>query len=352
MTNEKPTAVDLYAGAGGFSLGLERAGIHVEAAFDFEEIAIETYNANRLSENANGRVADLAELNPADAVDEYGLADIDLVVGGPPCQSYSVMGRREGTSDDRGQHVHRYFDWVDCLSPRVFIMENVPAIKSMDDGQVIDDICQTGEDLGYTVEYRVLDASQYGVPQSRERIFIVGVRDPTWEWPEPTSAHNPLAVGHVLDTLMEIDAVPGRGETCRWAPNHVGARQGDETAAKHKEREYGKDVYGPEYSTQIRLDPRKPANTILASNAHFHPYVPRELTIREQAEIQTFNGLYEFHGTKTEQQRQVGNAVPPELALRLGKSVIDALNSGVADNKISTPGRDGQTELADFSSSD
>jgi len=317
-----PAAIDLYCGAGGLSCGFERAGIDAVGAFDGDEVAIETYNSNRLDDH--GHVADLAALAPRDASEKYDLPEtVDILAGGPPCQGFSLMGRRD-PDDTRSNHVHRFFDWVEHFEPEMFLIENVPALKSMDDGEVLDDILQVGRELGYDVQYQVLNAGYYDIPQSRERIFIVGSRAGRFEVPEPVS-DRPLSVKHELESISEIDpAWPGE-ENAGWTPNHDPANPRDATIEKYKNTEFGRDVYG-DYATQCRLDPDEPARTIIASNAHWHPYICRPLTIREQAFLQSFDGLYEFRGTKTEQQRQVGNAVPPRLAMHLGKSLVKCLS--------------------------
>lgn len=315
--------VDLYCGAGGFSHGFDGLdGIDVVAAFDAWDTAIATYNINRVDEH--GFVEDLSTFSPADAESKYGIepSGVDVIVGGPPCQGFSLMGQRD-PEDERSNQVQRYFDWVYYFGPSVWVMENVPGLLSMEDGEAIDNIVKTGEEMGYEVDYRVINADEFEVPQSRKRLFVVGCKTGSWDWPVPVTADSPIPCGWELDDISEI-ALTGPGDDpCLWAPNHEAANPWASTIERYLEDvEHGGDMYGGE--TQIRLDPGKPARTIIGSNAHWHPYLARELTIREQANLQTFEAWYHFEGTKADQQRQAGNAVPPRVAQHLGRSIVES----------------------------
>jgi DNA (cytosine-5)-methyltransferase 1 len=315
--------IDIYCGAGGFSHGFDGLDeLDVIAAFDAWDTAVATYNINRVDEH--GFAEDLSTFSPSDAESKYGLepSGVDVIVGGPPCQGFSMMGRRD-PEDERSNQVQRYFDWVYHFGPSVWMMENVPGLLSMGDGKVIDNIVETGEEMGYAVDYRVINADEYEVPQSRKRLVVVGYKTESWEWPEPVTPDNPVPCGYELDSISEVAATGPGDEPSGWAPNHHSSNPWASTIERYLgEVEHGGDMYGGE--TQIRLDPTKPARTIIGSNAHWHPYLARELTIREQANLQTFRSWYHFEGTKADQQRQVGNAVPRKVAQHLGQSVIDA----------------------------
>lgn len=321
---ESINVVDLFCGAGGFSAGLDRLhdqGINVIAAFDAWDTAIESYHANRLDDH--GHVEDLATFSPGQAEHKHIVDEVDVIVGGPPCQGFSLMGERD-PDDERNNLVHRYYDWVLYFKPEIFIIENVPGLQSMDDGDVLANIVEEGERLGYDVDYRVIRADNHGVHQSRKRLFIVGDKTGGWEWPEPKTTKETLGCGTILDAIEEVAPVWPGDEPNRYAPNHNPANPQRATIERYQdEKEQGDDMYGG--ATQVRLDPWTPARTIIGSNAHWHPWKPRELTIREQAALQSFRDHYHFEGTKTEQQKQVGNAVPPNVAEAFGESIIDAI---------------------------
>ena len=338
--------IDLFSGAGGFSLGFEFAGSDVLAAFDYEARAIETYNANRVDDH--GHVEDLFELTPADAEADYNLSpdDVDVIAGGPPCQSFSIIGQRD-PNDERDDLTHRYFDWVAWFDPDVFVTENVPGLETKNDGQVLDDLLETGRDMGYEMHYKVLRADDYDVHQKRKRLFVVGDKTGAWEWPEPTTADATMACITVLDAITEVAPVVA-GENINY-PNHDGPGANSSTKQKYRNTPHKKDPYDHDAYKQVRLDPLEPANTIKASNRHFHPYIARRLTVHEMAALQSFPSDYWFKGNEGEMQRQVGNAVPPHLGLTLAESVQDALDG---DAVASTPTTTGQTSLHEFSRSD
>lgn len=337
----QPTAIDLFCGAGGLSCGFEFADISPVAAFDHEEIAIQTYNNNRLDEH--GHVEDLAALTPGEASERYDLdpEDVDIIAGGPPCQSFSMIGNRD-PNDPRDDLTHRFFDWVMFYEPDCFMMENVPGLETKDDGEILDALLETGRELGYEVDYKVLNAAHYEVAQNRKRLFIVGTRGDPFEWPEPVTEEYPSSCIAVLDAIQEVAPVSA-GDTVAY-PDQDAPRAADSTKEKWKGVEYGDDPYSPTARTQVRLNPWEPANTITASNPHFHPHVPRTLTIREQAALQSFFDEYWFCGNRTERQRQVGNAVPPKLAMHLGDSLVDAVSS---DEEVEV-----QTDLHEFMPAD
>ena len=182
--------LDLFAGAGGFSLGVERAGATVLAGVDFDEQALETYDANfdHPAYNYN-----LAETDPADFDAKTGIRPhmVDGIVGGPPCQGFSLSNTNRCKDDPRNNLVFRYAAYVDYYQPDWFVMENVTGIKSIDDGETIDLLYDDFHEAGYTVNHQTLNAADYGVPQKRRRVFFVGAHedaDTEVAFPEPTHA--------------------------------------------------------------------------------------------------------------------------------------------------------------------
>ncbi len=191
----RPTAIDLFSGAGGLSLGLRDAGFSVLLGADWDAHSVQTHEANI---GGLGYVGDLSE--PAELIgylDGWGITDVDLVAGGPPCQPFSRAGRSmirnlvasgsRSAEDPRAELWQGFMVVVRHLRPRAVLVENVPDLPSWDDGSVLMGFYESLKDLGYTVDARVLDGFQYGVPQHRARLFLVGLRDGrTFEWPEPS----------------------------------------------------------------------------------------------------------------------------------------------------------------------
>lgn len=184
MSSTKSNVLDLFCGAGGFSCGFEQAGYNIIAGIDANAEALETYANNH---NSKAIQCDLSTANPEHTLSENGIHpyDIDVIVGGPPCQGFSLAGNRD-EDDDRNELVREYFEWIEYIRPDIFVMENVPGLLSMQDGEVINWILNRAEELGYSVDYDTLDAADYGVPQHRKRLIVTGVLNGQPALPEPT----------------------------------------------------------------------------------------------------------------------------------------------------------------------
>lgn len=190
MSDETQQVLDLFCGAGGFTLGVQRAGATVIAGVDNDEQALETYNANFDHEGYN---INLAETEPATFSVETGIRveDVDGIVGGPPCQGFSLASHDRDPDDPRNNLVFRYATYVDYFQPNWFVMENVTGIESIDDGETIELLYDDFQQAGYKVDHATLNAADYGVPQKRRRVFFVGVHedaDNEVQFPEPTHA--------------------------------------------------------------------------------------------------------------------------------------------------------------------
>ena len=333
------TAVSLYSGAGGLDLGFARAGFDVQWAIDSDAFAVETYNANLEARAVCGDVL---------RVDPPGHLRPDIVFGGPPCQGFSVIGRMD-PGDPRSRHVEHFLDVVESLEPRAFVMENVKALAaSARWAHVRERLTQRAEAMGYQYEIFILNAADYNVPQTRERMFLVGLQDAAPERPA-TSEGRPPTVGDALSRLPRVGE-PGNDGVC--AARVVPARTPVMRPTPYK----GSLMFNGS-GRPLRLD--GPAKTIPASMggnatpiidqdqlehgaepwvAWYHerllnggrplkraPRRMRRITVQEAAALQTFPLGWKFAGPQVAQFRQVGNAVPPELAHAVAKSVRDAL---------------------------
>jgi DNA (cytosine-5)-methyltransferase 1 len=336
------SAISLYCGAGGLDLGFGRAGFKIEWAIDSDPLAISTYNANL---DPIGHCGDILAIDPP--------ADIcpDLVIGGPPCQGFSVIGRMN-PRDPRSQHVDHFFEVVATLRPRAFVMENVKALAANPRWESVRRrLLDQAQSLGYKRTLFVLNAQDYGVPQSRERMFIVGLLNGTPEPPTPTTADKPPTVRSALAKLPCFGQ-PGNDHTC--AAQIIPARRpimrptafrgsllfngsgrplqldapaktlpasmgGNATPIiDQDELDYGADPWVVDYHRRLQ-DGGEPLRRA--------PKRLRRITVQEAAALQSFPLEWEFTGPRVAQYRQIGNAVPPNLAEAVGEGVYQALRN-------------------------
>lgn len=334
--------IDLFAGCGGMSLGFERAGFESALAIDFWADALQTYQYNR--PEAQILCADLESLDPETIKQSYKLEGIDLIIGGPPCQGFSLAGKR--IIEDKRNALYRSFvRFVATFRPKAFVMENVPNILSMGNGVIRDQILSDFRALGYTVSYKVLLASDYGVPQNRRRAFFVGLASGAhFEFPEPL-ATAPITSFEALSDLGEDSQEDGSAylraagsdyqhlmrEGSSGVFNHQASKhnaQTIETIAQVPDGGNYKDLPAELQGIRrvhiawTRLNSQRPSFTIdTGHNHHFHYSYNRVPTVRESARLQSFPDNFVFCCAKTSQLRQVGNAVPPILAEAVAEAV-------------------------------
>lgn len=338
----KPTVIDLFCGCGGLSFGFIEAGFDVLLGIDNWKDAISTFENTH--KNAKGIVADLFTETPKDISKLTGIKDIDVIIGGPPCQGFSIAGKRI-IDDERNQLYKSFVNFVKYYQPKVFLMENVPNIVSMGKGVVKDSIIEDFEKLGYTVVYKVLLASDYGVPQNRRRAFFVGTKNnKEFVFPEPTT-ENPISAKEAISDLSENSIKDGSNYKTEPKSDYQKLIRGNSDGIYnheitiHSEKTTSiislvpdggnyKDL--PEELRKIRnvniawtrLNSIKPSFTIDTGHRHhFHYKYNRVPTVRESARIQSFPDTFIFFGSKTSQYKQVGNAVPPILAEVLAKEI-------------------------------
>lgn len=289
--------LDLFCGAGGFSAGCESAGYEILAGVDSNEDAVASYDANF---GDRGVCADLGDVEAAlSSVD--GLDDVDVVVGGPPCQGWSRSGAG-GSDDARRKLLWSFVEAVELVRPRSVVMENVAALRE-DYEDTFERLVSRFEAAGYTITAEVLDFREWGVPQARSRLIIVGTRGGGGVDLSPPS-------GGLVTVEDALDGLPVAGSG--GVADHVPSAHSESVVRKYHDTESGGYVHGHRH--QRRLVWGEPSGTVTASNADFHPELPRYLTIREQARLQTFSDDHIFEGSKASRQRQVGNAVPPRVA--------------------------------------
>jgi DNA (cytosine-5)-methyltransferase 1 len=338
--SDLPIAVDLFSGCGGISTGLLDAGIRVVAGFDYESRSIETYNYNHNYRGAQGFVADLSKMSGREILDLAGVKSVDLVAGGPPCQAFSIVGARKGLADRRGQLIFDYVRIVDELRPKAFILENVPNMKTFSEGKVFEMLTGELAALGYKVSASILFAADYGVPQMRKRLFIVGVKGRVAvELPPPPTHGDPskfdlfnkglkpyITCSASLSDLPDVSTRAGHA-----IPNHEETLHSSGMLEALKNLQPGKR---DKKSFHDRLHPEKLSYTLRAGNGNFSPLRPvhykyhRVISVRESARIQSFSDdfIWQDSVPRLQQYRQVGNAVPPLLAKAVGMQVAKTLN--------------------------
>lgn len=348
--------ISLFSGAGGMALGLERVkGLRVEVMVDRDPTCCNTLRSN--FKNRTIIEDDIRTLSAWSILARSGLhpEEVDLVTGGPPCQSFSRSneGCREGLADeDTGGHILEFARMVEELRPRGFIFENVPGLASSNGGRDLEVFLNKLSTIGdgeYSLNAKVLNAADYGVPQKRRRLFVLGLRGQvTPEFPKPTHTEDPEegsklkryrtagdAIGDLDDGIDREGAEEVGGKWGHLLDNippgenyqYYTRRRKEELGHKHDVLFEWRSRF---WTFLLKLDPDKPSTTIQANPG---PYVGpfhwrnRPLTMLERKRLMSFPDGYIIRGTEREVVRQIGNAVPPGLAERVGQSMRDQMLS-------------------------
>lgn len=333
-TEYSPKVVSFFAGAGGMDLGLRWAGYNLVYANEIDRAASSTYQYNLGSHIDNRSITD---------VDIDELPDHDLLVGGFPCQPFSYAGKRKGLEDKRGLLFFSLIEDLYIKQPKFFIFENVKGLTTHDNGRTLYNVKRAISDAGYKLSYSVLGAEDFLCPQSRQRLFLVGVRNdigqhfefPSFKFP-PVSVKS--AIGDITKTGNLENHEPMK-HSQRIIDRLMYIPQGGDlrdVPAEHQQRRRGNvaEVSGKQSSQSYkRLRENEPSPTVCAMfQAHFIHYSEhRNLTAREAARLQTFPDDYIFRGKRVgmswdeelSQYQQIGNAVPPKLAYVLGRTLYD-----------------------------
>lgn len=361
------TAIDLFCGAGGLSEGFRQAGFSVLAGNDFFESAGQTFKATHPKAKFFG--GPIQDISAKKLLAETGLqrGELTCLVGGPPCQAFSVYNHQRGMHDARASLFHEYLRMVDGLHPQWVVMENVTGMLSAGDGEAARTILSSLQALGYNVEWRVLKAEEYGVPQERRRVVFLGNRiGAPIVWPQPTHGEGLSPYVTVWDAIgdlprLENGEVPSGPVKYRTAPSssyqhqlrgnavRVANHQASKLAPINQQRmqhipeggswrDIPHELLPAGMKKARRCDHTKRygrlrkdglSSTVLTKcdihwGAYIHPDQNRSLTVREAARLQSFPDWFEFAGPRTEQYIQVGNAVPPLLGRKIAEAVLEA----------------------------
>lgn len=325
------TAIELFAGAGGLALGLEKAGIETLAFVECDRACCETLHKNRPSWNIISQ--DIHNVSFTQYKNK-----VDIVTGGFPCQSFSYAGKRMGLEDTRGTLFHEFARCIKEVEPIMFLAENVKGLKSHDNGRTLNTILNVFEELGYKVKFEVLNAAYFGVAQKRERIVIVGVKndvDVEYKFPNPNTKVTPLK-----EALIDCPVSKGSSYSeykkkvfSLVPPGGCWVDLPEDVAKEYM----GKSYYssGGRRGMARRISWDEPCLTLTCSPSQkqtdrCHPEEDRPFTIREYARIQSFPDDWYFCGAITDQYKQIGNAVPVELARRIA---VELKNSVLRSRK-------------------
>ncbi len=397
MGEQQYSAIDLFSGAGGFSLGMEQAGFQVLAAIDTDMNAANTYKKNM--DGSSFFQKDISKFPPKIFAAESGIEEVDIIFGGPPCQGFSFARPDNHGSEvvaDKRRSLYKHFlKYVAHFKPKIFVMENVPGIKKTDNGCVFQSILKESESIGYEIWENPVRAWHFGVPQKRKRHIIAGFRrgisKPDNNWIRQIHADSKEQAGNGLEppaTLWNaISDLPrlGAGESANkydmkrremafarrpyYLTKILQISNAKEltghAARKHSDRDlrdfnklaegqssadalrkgvkmefpYNREVFRDRYTKQHR---NRLCSTIIAHMSkdglmYIHPTQNRSLTPREAARIQSFPDWFVFPCTRTHQYRLIGNAVPPLMARAIGKAVRKHLDKEFSQNEKFLP---------------
>ena len=365
--SKRPTGIDLFAGAGGLSLGFEQAGFDIEAAVEIDPIHCATHEFN--FPNSKAICASVVDLTGAEIRRQAGLggADIDVVFGGAPCQGFSMMGKR-ALDDQRNQLVFHYVRLVAELQPKFCVFENVKGLTFGKHAQFLDELIVALGVAGYKVllPYRVLNAADYGVPQDRRRLFLIGARTDQEMPAYPDPAKQRTTVWDAIGDLPDVNNFPELAVSdtvaVTWPSESMYARRmrglaGDPSNFGYR-RSFDADVLTSSLRTEHtalsqqrflatengdtepisrfkKLHPDGFCNTLRAgtdsargaftSPRPIHPIFPRVITVREAARLHSYPDWFRFHTTKWHGFRQIGNSVPPLLGRAVASQIMAAL---------------------------
>ena len=350
----KMTLIDIFSGVGGMSLGFQQVGFEPLLAVEFDAKIADSYKRNH--PNTKVIIDDIAKIDLRKTFSKYQ-GKVTAVIGGPPCQGFSQKGKRDILDDERNYLFRKFIEVVEIVKPQYVLVENVSNILTTENGKFREEIENKFQTLGYGVKSKVINVSDFGVPQMRRRAFFLGKRgDLKIDLPESNKAKT--SVWDAISDLPKIES--GEGEdfyryskkplsdyqrilrrNSKGIYNHISTKH-SEIALKRLSlipAEKGKECLPKEHLTKsiysgtwCRLIKNKQAATITtrfdtpSSGQFTHPVLNRAITVREAARLQSFPDDYIFYGNKSSQMKQVGNAVPPLLASIIANLIKKDLN--------------------------
>lgn len=369
--NQKPLGIDIFAGAGGLSLGFEKAGFNIAYAIEHDKSAATTYKKNRKRKSVAVDTKDINKISPTALLRKLDLkkGDLDILIGGPPCQGFSTSNRQTRNLHNPNNHlVYRFVTFVKKMQPKWFLMENVSGMETFEQGSIRDELLAKFKGMGYEAVFAVLNSADFGVPQNRKRIFFIGnrvghamsfvdeIKSVTQSKPvtvrDAISDLPHLENGHLLckmpyngrkRNLSEYQLTMRKGMNGSVRNNLVTKnqvlaikrfkhiRQGENLIALAERRpslvgNYA-NIENCHHWIYLRLPWKRPSVTLnnFRKNMLIHPEQDRGLSVREAARLQSFPDKYVFHGSIGSQQQQVANSVPPFLSKAIASKIIKAI---------------------------
>ena len=359
MKSSKFTVIDLFSGCGGLSEGFKLAGYEIVGGIDFNKSAIETFSKN--FPNAKAICCDLLDINEQKIIDIFGekIKNVDVVIGGPPCQGFSSANRYQDTTNDpRNKLFFEFVKFVDLIKPKAIVIENVRGIVTSNNGYARKKIEEIFEQRNYSVVHKILNASDFGIPQNRCRNFFVMLKNGAkFDFEKLEKSNNYITVLEAIGELYDFEKSDNNNiKKINKTPNTNFQKylRSDDNVIYNHDIKYPAEIVQKRISyvkqgenwTKVpvclwptnrnnrhssaykRLDENKPSCTIDTGNNHsnyFHPLYNRIPTVREAARLQSFPDDFIFYGNRSEQYRQVGNAVPPLLSKAIAHNLMKVL---------------------------
>lgn len=356
--------LDLFCGCGGLSDGFRQAGFHLVGGIDINEAAIKTYNEN--FDNANGICCDISTMNQDNIVHYLNNQSVDVIIGGPPCQGFSNANRYKLESDDpRNRLFFEFVKFVEIIQPKFVVIENVKGIVTSNNGYTLNRIHEIFESRDYVVTNKILNAADFGVPQNRQRnFFVIHKEEYSFDFDDLETSDTVVTVKEAIGELYSHDIKSAEPffltkkegtayqKYLRASDHSIHNHDCRYPAEKVQERikhvpQGGNWADVPDYlwptdrnnrhsSAYKRLHEEKVSVTIDTGNNHsnyYHPLYHRIPTVREAARLQSFKDSFVFLGNRSEQYKQVGNAVPPLLSRAIAKEIFSILSKEDEDEE-------------------
>lgn len=326
-TKRKPRLVSLFSGCGGLDLGFLKAGYDIVWANDFEHWSCETYKKNFGDHIVEGSIEDI-DLNK--------IPDHDIMTGGFPCQDFSMIWKRGGLETERGNLYTYFVKAVQLKKPKVFIAENVKGLLTANGGKAVRQIAEDFAELGYRININLYNFAEYGAPQLRERVLIIGIRDDVdYQYEKPDPLHDATNYVTAGEALVGVESVPFNNEHQNIKDKtrkmlELIPEGGNFTSIPKDSPYYVKGMISHVYR---RLHRNKPSTTIIAGGGGgtwgYHYSEPRPLTNRERARLFGYPDDFIFQGSITEVRRQIGNSVPPVAAKVIAEHLYPAFSANL-----------------------
>lgn len=332
----KINILGLFSGGGGLDLGFSVAGFNPILSSDIDSYSCKTIALNQCKQKYLSKhpviCEDIKDISYNTIKKQIGIKDVDFIIGGPPCQAFSVSGKRKGLDDYRGNLVYEYARIIKEIEPEGFLFENVAGLKTIHDGTLYSELFETLSINGkYAISAHDYEVADFGIPQFRRRVFFIGTKS-NKSIPQMEATHTPpnsvfnahKPFNTVSSILINLPTPITDWKGVPFLNGHVGRKHSQRIIERYRSLSFGER----DHKTRInKLNPEKPSFTIVVGSdagggkGHVHPFEPREVTPRESARIQTFPDWWEFYGTGRHIIRQVGNAVPPLFAAILAEHI-------------------------------